>query len=323
MFSSKLRQLLTSTQKNLNLLRVGRSSSVLQLQSQTTTNPFFQPPPPPAQNVFHSRFFSAAVGARTTRRSPTNTRSPRRKITPKKKRATSSMPHRLDADTNPANDLLLKSRLGFYTSPLRGNSVVLKGQSWLERKEMEEDGFGTARRMYKTLGRRRKALNTRRPDSILVNGYLPNVERQLKRHNVGQQRNTNKSGGPVFKKELAFADIKRGYLYANYTKSNFIFTLTDIDGNCISRISSGSMNLDKFSRKAPFAAEDAARQVSQTASSKGLQMVDIIFRGKGFQNYRIGSIMKGLQHNNILARRVKKDLNTPHGGCRQKKQRRI
>ena len=74
MFSSKLRQLLTSTQQNLNLLRVGRSSSVLQLQSQTTANPFFQPPRPPAQNVYHSRFFSAAVGGRTTRRSPTNTR---------------------------------------------------------------------------------------------------------------------------------------------------------------------------------------------------------------------------------------------------------
>ena len=33
--------------------------------------------------------------------------------------------------------------------------------------------------------------------------------------------------------------------------------------------------------------------------------------------------MKGLRQNNIRARRIKKDLRIPHGGCRLRKHRRV
>jgi small subunit ribosomal protein S11 len=264
----------------------------------------------------NQQFFSSVGSIPKGTRQYSNTRdSPRRTSGLKKRSIARNTGQQKDTRVHSSENLLLKSRLGFYTSSLKGNSVIRKGHSWLERKETGKTGSGTARKKFKELARRQKALKTRRPDSILVEGYLPRKEIQLQRSSARIETGN--------KKHVPWADLKRGLLYANYTKSNFIFTLTDIDGNCLSRISSGSMNLDKFSRKSPFAAEDAARQVSSAAGAKGLQMVDIIFRGKGFQNYRVGSIMKGLQMNNIVARRVKKDLKTPHGGCRQKKARRI
>lgn len=209
--------------------------------------------------------------------------------------------------------------MSFYTSSRRGNSVVLKGHSWAVRKEGEFGFKGRTRRKYKTWARRKKGLIVRRPDTLLSDRYLPRKEISLKR----SIRNEMKTISSVYTKEPSFLNIKRGFFYANYTKSNFIFTMTDIDGNCISRVSSGSLKFDKFTRGSPFAAQEASSQVSVIAAQQGIKLIDIIFKGKGYQNYRVGSIVKGLRQNNIMTRRIKKDLRTPHGGCRLRKHRRV
>ena len=163
----------------------------------------------------------------------------------------------------------------------------------------------------------------RRPDTILSSRYLPRKEIRNKRSLLRAESGRKVNSMLNKQKSSLFSDVKRGLLYANYTKSNFIFTLTDINGNCISRISSGSIGFDKFTRGSAFAAQQAATQVSVTAGQQGIKLIDIIFKGKGFQNYRVGSIMKGLRQNNIRARRIKKDLRIPHGGCRLRKHRRV
>tara|TARA_B100000768_G_C11272019_1_gene373872 strand:- start:893 stop:1666 length:774 start_codon:yes stop_codon:yes gene_type:complete len=213
--------------------------------------------------------------------------------------------------------------MSFYTSSKRGNSVVLKGHSWAARKEGEFGFKGRTRRKYKTLARRKKGLLGRRPDTILSSRYLPRKEIRNKRSLLRAESGRKVNSVLNKQKSSLFSDVKRGLLYANYTKSNFIFTLTDINGNCISRISSGSLGFDKFTRGSAFAAQQAATQVSVTAGQQGIKLIDIIFKGKGFQNYRVGSIMKGLRQNNIRARRIKKDLRIPHGGCRLRKHRRV
>lgn len=197
--------------------------------------------------------------------------------------------------------------------------MVLKGSVWSDPQEGKATIRRSRKRQFKKLNRRKKALKTRRPDGVISSYYSSLVGRKI---NASHHKKKVAVPGQEAKKTTSNTD-NRGLLYANYTRSNFIFTMTDIDGNVVSRCSSGSMGFDKFSRKAPHATMDAAKQVSEKASQKGIEIVDVIFRGQGFQNYRIGSIVQGLKKNSITTQRVKKDLNTPHGGCRQKKQRRI
>ena len=63
--------------------------------------------------------------------------------------------------------------------------------------------------------------------------------------------------------------------------------------------------------------------VSFQLTHKGIYVVDIVFRGKAYQNQRLGVIMKGLSTNNIIITNIFKDVRVPHGGCRGKKQRRV
>ena len=220
------------------------------------------------------------------------------------------------------------SRMGYYTSAFRGNRVTAQGTKWTDLKRQSLLGAAKRNRKtakdYATLDRRQKEMKTRRPNSLLSTSYLPHKEVSLGRQaGYTNQHNRVADPGRAQKKIKTFDDVRRGLLYCRFGKSNFIFSLTKTNGNKIAQISGNAMKLDKFSRKAPFAAEEAARIVSSNLGKNGIEMVDVILKGTGFQNFRIGAIIKGLQNNNIITRRVKKDLSVPHGGCRPKKHRRI
>tara|TARA_B110000971_G_scaffold204141_1_gene225277 strand:+ start:6497 stop:7288 length:792 start_codon:yes stop_codon:yes gene_type:complete len=258
----------------------------------------------------------------------------------KQKRSAKTVSNKGNSDTRTPKKPTIPRRknvLNHFLSPFRGKGVVLKGRSFKantkpktppkNENESQKVRLTAPISTYEKKNplSRKKAFLIRRPNSILskvflhfrrrrVIGAVAHAERLMNRLYVEPSASTHASD---------FNRLKRGLLYVTYTKTNFIFTFTDIDGNVLSRVSSGSMGLDKFTRGSAIATLDATKQVSLVASQKGIVLADIIFRGSGFQNYRITSVLKGLRHSKIGARRVKKDLRTPHGGCRLKKHRRV
>ena len=138
-----------------------------------------------------------------------------------------------------------KNVLNHFLSPFRGKGVVLKGRSFKantkpktppkNENESQKERLTAPISTYekKNTLSRKKAFLIRRPNSILskvflhfrrrrVIGAVAHAERLMNRLYVEPSASTHASD---------FNRLKRGLLYVTYTKTNFIFTFTDIDGN--------------------------------------------------------------------------------------------
>jgi len=115
-----------------------------------------------------------------------------------------------------------------------------------------------------------------------------------------------------------------GYLYANFSKKNLFLTLTDISGNCITYLSSGSQGLKRREKQKPFATRMLTQKIAKVAKSKNVNNLTIIFNPNNrYQRWRIKPIMRTLEFGGILIQRVQRKVVQAHGGCRKKKSRRI
>jgi len=114
------------------------------------------------------------------------------------------------------------------------------------------------------------------------------------------------------------------YLYANFSKKNLFFTLTDMSGNCIRSISSGAEGLKRREKQKPFATRILANKMAKTIISKDINNITIIFNPNNrYQRWRIKPIMRTLETAGISISRVQRKVVQQHGGCRKKKSRRI
>jgi small subunit ribosomal protein S11 len=204
--------------------------------------------------------------------------------------------------------------LKYYTSALLGKAVVQQGT---------QNTDYTKKKRYSFSGRKSRALawaflSQRRPGKLYEEKYLA---KQLDEE--PQEATTD---GIALKKSAIpnnCDDLKKGIIHVFYNRNNFIITLTDSSGNTIAQESAGSLGHRGRNRKTPLVAEEASTKIGETAIHKGIYVVDIVFRGKAYQNQRLGVIMKGLSTNNIIITNIFKDVRVPHGGCRGKKQRRV
>jgi small subunit ribosomal protein S11 len=114
--------------------------------------------------------------------------------------------------------------------------------------------------------------------------------------------------------------VKEGRVAIFSSYNNTIITLSDLKGNVLGWISSGSIGFKGSKKATPFAASKVAEAVAQLAEKVGVEKIDITVKGVGSgRESAIRSLAaRGLQINSI-----KDTTPVPHNGCRAPKARRV
>ena len=202
----------------------------------------------------------------------------------------------------------------YYTSALSSKTVIKRGSNNFKKQTNPYDSPVNKKARAIALS----FISQRRPGRVYDDKYLP------KQLNKEPPKTTTE--GIILKKSTIpdnFNELKKGIIYVLYNRNNFILTLTDSLGNTLAQESAGSLGHRGRNRKTPLVAEEASNKLGEITVQKGIYVVDIIFRGKAYQNQRLGVIIKGLLANDIIITNIFKDVRVPHGGCRGKKQRRV
>ena len=111
-----------------------------------------------------------------------------------------------------------------------------------------------------------------------------------------------------------------GRIYVQSTYNNTIVTVTDQKGNVISWSSAGNVGFKGSRKNTPYAAQLAADTAIKKAMDRGLQTVDIHYRGPGSGK---DSAVRCIQGSKLKVNFVKDVTGAPHNGCRPKKRRRV
>lgn len=110
----------------------------------------------------------------------------------------------------------------------------------------------------------------------------------------------------------------RVYIEANW--NNTLITLTDPDGNVLGWSTPGRQGFKGARQSTPYAGQVSAEHVAEQAQMFSMKTVDVYVSGMGparDQSVR-GLVNGGLQVNSISLR-----TRLPHGGCRQRKVRKV
>lgn len=117
------------------------------------------------------------------------------------------------------------------------------------------------------------------------------------------------------KKEIGF-----GAVYIQSTFNNTIITITDQQGSTVCWASSGTSGFKGSRKGTPFAAQLAAKEVSEKAKEYGVRYVDVRVKGPGAGRE---SAIRALQANGLEIKSIKDVTPLPHNGCRVRKRRRV
>lgn len=103
--------------------------------------------------------------------------------------------------------------------------------------------------------------------------------------------------------------------------NNTIVTIADEKGNTLAWASSGGSGFRGSKKSTPYAAQVAAENAMAKLSDVGIQTMEIIVKGLGPGR---DQALRGLQMNNsVNIISITDKTSIPHGGCRQRKARRV
>jgi small subunit ribosomal protein S11 len=122
------------------------------------------------------------------------------------------------------------------------------------------------------------------------------------------------------KKKKVKKDVGYGVAYIQSTFNNTIITIADQQGNTLCWASSGSAGFKGARKGTPFAAQLAAREVSNKAREFGVRYVDVKIKGPGAGRE---SAIRALQGEGMEIKSIRDITPIPHNGCRQRKRRRV
>lgn len=122
------------------------------------------------------------------------------------------------------------------------------------------------------------------------------------------------------KKKKIRKDVGFGVAYVQSTFNNTIITVTDQQGSTLCWASSGSAGFKGARKGTPFAAQLAAREVSNKAKEFGVRYVDVKVKGPGAGRE---SAIRALQGEGLEIKSIRDITPLPHNGCRQRKRRRV
>lgn len=114
--------------------------------------------------------------------------------------------------------------------------------------------------------------------------------------------------------------FEHGKVYISAQYNNTIVTLTDPEGKVLGWSSPGANGYKGARQSTPYAGQVSAEKVAEIAQTFGMQSVEVFLKGMGpgrDQTIR-GLINKGLDIVSISER-----TRVPHGGCRQKRIRKV
>ena len=110
----------------------------------------------------------------------------------------------------------------------------------------------------------------------------------------------------------------RAYIDASY--NNTKITLTDDKGDVIVWSSAGSCNFKGPKKSTPYAASVAASKAVELSKAYGLQKVNVFVKGVGGGREQA---IRSLQAGGLQVESIEDQTPIPHGGCRQRKPRRV
>jgi small subunit ribosomal protein S11 len=114
--------------------------------------------------------------------------------------------------------------------------------------------------------------------------------------------------------------VSRGIAHIKATFNNTLITITDMNGDVLSRASAGTVGFKGTRKSTPFAAQRAIEQVAQTAKRFGLVEVEVRVKGPGSGR---DAAITALQSSGLRIHSIEDVTPLPHNGCRPKKRRRV
>jgi len=121
-------------------------------------------------------------------------------------------------------------------------------------------------------------------------------------------------------KKKAKRSVSRGVVYVKATFNNTLVTITDPNGETLSRESAGSMGFKGSRKSTPFAAQRAAEQAAQKVKKMGVREVEVRVKGPGSGRE---SAVTALQGAGLKVTSIEDVTPIPHNGCRPRKKRRV
>lgn len=123
----------------------------------------------------------------------------------------------------------------------------------------------------------------------------------------------------VRKKKKRKADVA-GIAHIKSTFNNTIITITDKDGGVISWCSPGKLGFKGSRKSTPFAAQQAAQEVSQEVMAMGMKKVEVWIKGPGPGRE---PAIRSIRAAGMNVTGIRDCTPVPHNGVRLKKRRRM
>mgnify|MGYP002738052137 FL=1 len=115
-------------------------------------------------------------------------------------------------------------------------------------------------------------------------------------------------------------NIERGQAHIVSSFNNTMVTLSDLNGNVISRASAGQLGFRGSRKSTPYAAQQAAEEAAKKAMEHGLRSVEVYVKGPGSGRE---AAIRSLQTSGLEVSMIKDVTPIPHNGCRPPKRRRV
>ena len=108
-----------------------------------------------------------------------------------------------------------------------------------------------------------------------------------------------------------------GILYAQFSRQNTIFTLTDLKGRVQTAVSNGMVGYKNSKSKTQFATQAAAEKMGQKAKGLHYHAITFVIKGKNKGRKRCAKI---LQKSGLVIKQIFDQTPVIHNGCRPPKE---
>ena len=115
-------------------------------------------------------------------------------------------------------------------------------------------------------------------------------------------------------------NVSEGIAHVHASFNNTIITITDRQGNALSRATSGGAGFKGSRKSTPFAAQVAAEAAGKAAQEYGVKNIEVRIKGPGPGRE---SSVRALNSVGLKITSIQDITPVPHNGCRPPKKRRI
>jgi small subunit ribosomal protein S11 len=121
-------------------------------------------------------------------------------------------------------------------------------------------------------------------------------------------------------KKAVRRNVARAIANIKATFNNTLVTITDMNGDVLTRASAGTVGFKGTRKSTPFAAQRAVEQAAHAARRFGVQEVEVRVKGPGSGR---DAAITALQGSGLRIHSIEDVTPLPHNGCRPAKRRRV